>query len=49
MLFMELVATDLVMKCLLSLRIFNGFMQTDEDLHALLIVSFLKESSLGGC
>lgn len=26
------------MKCLVSLRIFNGFMQTDEDLHALLIV-----------
>lgn len=42
MLFMELVATDLVMKCLLSLRIFNGFMQTDEDLHALLIVSGLE-------
>jgi hypothetical protein len=42
MLFMELVATDLVMKCLVSLRIFNGFMQTDEDLHALLIVVGLE-------
>jgi hypothetical protein len=38
MLFMELVATDLVMHCLVSLRIFNGFMQNDEDVHALLVV-----------
>merc|ERR1719281_2311000 len=42
MLFMELVATDLVMNGIVTLRIFNGFMRTDEDLHTFLVVLGLE-------
>jgi len=37
-LFMELAATDLMIWNLVTLRLFNGFLQKDEDLHALLVV-----------
>jgi hypothetical protein len=45
-LFLETLATDLVVRCCINLRIFNGFMFTDEDLHELIKVVGL--SSLTG-
>jgi hypothetical protein len=43
MLFMELVASDLVVNCCVRLNIFNGFMARDEDLHALVCIMDLEK------
>jgi hypothetical protein len=42
MLFMELVASDLVVNCCVRLNIFNGFMERDEDLYALVCIMGLE-------
>ena len=42
MLFTELVATDVVLTFCSRLEIFNGFMETDEDLHVLVKVMGLE-------
>ena len=43
MLFMELVATDLLVNLCVSLNIFNGFMERDVDLHSLVCVMGMQK------